>query len=96
MSDSNPGYNPESEFSKEAIMFTGTAYLISQRDGITPEEAAVRLGELLGSADVLAQVQADQAAAAERDAAKEAAVQETVTTISSKLDELRALLSSVE
>lgn len=67
MSDTGTNFDPE------AIKFAGTAYLISQRDGITPEEAARRLGNLLGTPDVIAAAIAEKA---EREAAINAAFED--------------------
>lgn len=73
------------DFDAEAIKFAGTAYLISQRDGITPEEAAVRLGKLLGTPDVV------EAAVAEATERKEA-VATAVASIDAAVAELKAKL----
>lgn len=90
---SETAYDPMSEWPEDVVRFTGVAYLISQRDGISPEEAAINLGNLLGSPDVIAEAQAAAAAQQEAQAAKAAAVNDTVSVISDKLTELQSLLS---
>lgn len=84
---------PDADWDDATIRFTGTAYLIAQRDGISLEEAANNLANLLGSPDVVAQAEADKTAKEQEAAQKEAAVSETVSTISAKIAELQTLLS---
>lgn len=79
---------PLRPFDPQEAIFTSLAFWVAERDGITPDEAAVRLGNLFASDEVQAQVAADQAAAA----AKPAAVEDAADQITEILNKLRGLL----
>ena len=84
--------DPAADWDEATIRFTGTAYLIAQRDGISPEEAAINLANLLGSEDVIAKANAEKAAQEQAAAEKEAAVNQKVSEITAKINELQSLL----
>lgn len=82
----------EQEFNANTAVFVALAEWVAKRDGITPDEAAERLGNLFNSPEVQAQV-AEEAAAKEAPVVDaENSIQTAVAEIEASFDKLRESL----
>lgn len=82
----------QAPFDPQEVVFTALAHWIAERDGITPDQAAINLGALLGSDEVAAQVAADKAKENAPVIAAQTAAQEAVAKITQVLADLKAAL----
>lgn len=82
---------PLQPFDPQQAVFTSLAFWVSERDGITPAEAAVNLGNLFASEPVVAEAEAAEAEAA-AEAAKPQAAAEAADAIAAILEDLRRVL----
>lgn len=78
-------------FDPQEAVFTSLAYWVAERDGITPDQAALNLAALFESQPVQDAAKAEEAAAVVSEAAPAAAAK-AAEDIAGILDELRKIL----
>ena len=84
---------PIKEFNAQVAVFVALAHWVSERDGISVDEAASNLGNLFSSPEVQAQVAVEEAAKEAPIAHAEESIQSAVAEIEETFKKLRESLN---